>query len=137
VTLAEGDMPVAANDAAELTFEPPAEVVDVPTNSQPADDSVPLTESTALRIDMLNAMKTKATAMAENVEMGSDNPADKHPDSKGQQPEPIERQINTSITQTLEALNVSKVASSIAKEKEKEKEEKKSGGLFSRFRKSS
>jgi general secretion pathway protein A len=135
VTLAEDDIPAAANDADKLTLAPPAEVIDVPTSAPSADGSVPLNESTALRIDMLNAMKTKATAMAENVEMGSDNPSDKLPDPKGPQPEPIERQINTSMTQTLEALNVSKVASSIAKEEVKE--EKKSGGLFSRFRKSS
>jgi len=54
---------------------------------------------------------------------------------KGPQPEPIENQINTSITQTLKALDVAKMADK-TEDEEEEKEEKK-GGLFSRFRKSS
>ena len=71
--------------------------------------------------------------MAENVEMGSDDPANSAPTPKGPQPEPIENQINTSMTQTLEALNMTKAAKAAAEEKE----EKKPGGLFARFRKSS
>jgi len=136
VKLADDAMPAAANDATELKLESTEAVVEAPTSAQPADEPEPLNDSTALRIDMLNEMKTKAAAMAENVEMGSDNPADKLPESKGPQPQPIERQINTSITQTLEALSVSKAVNAVAEEKI-EKEEKKSGGLFSRFRKSS
>ncbi|MDJ0748928.1 MAG: hypothetical protein QNJ11_05555 [Woeseiaceae bacterium] len=49
-------------------------------------------------------------------------------------PEPIEEQIDTSITQTLKAL---KVASPVADATENEEpEEKKKGGFFSRFRRS-
>ena len=124
-------MPGAANDSSELHLE----------NAEPAenaahanhDNAEPLKQSTALRIDMLNKMKSKAAAMAENVELGEDNPAHSTAKSRGPQPEPIEHQISTSMTQTLEALNISKVAESV----KVEKTEKKSGGLFSRFKKSS
>ena len=131
VRLTNEEMPGAANDSSELHLE----------NAEPAenaahanhDNAEPLKQSTALRIDMLNKMKSKAAAMAENVELGEDNPAHGAAKSRGPQPEPIEHQISTSMTQTLEALNISKVAESV----KVEKTEKKSGGLFSRFKKSS
>ncbi len=134
VKLTDDEMPGAANDSTELSLE----------NEQPAEpesvaaqkSDVPLNESTALRIDMLNKMKSKAANMAENVELGEDDPAKKTGKPKGPQPEPIENQISTSITQTLEALNVSKFADAVPAEKT-EKAEKKSGGLFSRFKRSS
>ena len=96
-----------------------------------------LNESVAMRIDMLNAMKSKVgNSPAEVVELGEDAPKNTRPKARGPQPEPIENQINTSITQTLKALNVNKIADKIAVD-ESEKKQKKSGGLFSRFRKSS
>lgn len=149
--LEQPESPVAVTDMAEPEFAQPVpdpEPVNDATEPKPGlpelpvespakrsmPDDVPLNDSTALRIDMLNEMKAKAAAMAENVEMGSYDPA---PAGKGPQPEPIERQINTSMTQTLEALNVAKMEARAAQEEEEKKEEKKSGGLFSRFRKSS
>jgi len=96
-----------------------------------------LNESVAMRIDMLNAMKSKVgDSPAEVVELGEDASKNTRPKARGPQPEPIENQINTSITQTLKALNVNKIADKIAAD-ESEKKQKKSGGLFSRFRKSS
>jgi type II secretory pathway predicted ATPase ExeA len=96
-----------------------------------------LNESVAMRIDMLNAMKSKVgDSPAEVVELGEDAPTNTRPKARGPQPEPIENQINTSITQTLKALNVNKIADKIAADESKKKQ-KKSGGLFSRFRKSS
>jgi general secretion pathway protein A len=132
VELTSDEMPGAANDAADQKQddEPPAMT---PLTEATPEVSVPLNESVAMRIDMLNAMKSNPVTAAENVELGEDNPANGTSARKGPQPEPIERQINTSMTQTLEALNVSKAAES----PKKEKVEKKSGGLFSRFRKSS
>ena len=53
-------------------------------------------------------------------------------------PESIEDQINTSITQTLKALDMDKAKAAMDEAEEEEEEKpKKSGGLFSRFRKSS
>jgi type II secretory pathway predicted ATPase ExeA len=132
VKLTVDEMPIAANDAVELSLEEAAPK-ETPVATTNPGDSVPLNESVALRIEMLNAMKSKAATMAENVELGEDNPAAHSSRSGGAQPEPIERQINTSMTQTLEALKLSKVATPAVTEKS----EKKSGGLFSRFKKSS
>jgi type II secretory pathway predicted ATPase ExeA len=132
VKLTSEEMPSAANDSAELSLEEATPTVENPDNAD-LDNAVPLNQSTALRIDMLNKMKSKAAAMAENVELGEDDPAKNTSKTNSPQPEPIERQINTSMTQTLEALKFSKVAESVTAEKP----EKKSGGLFSRFKKSS
>ena len=132
VKLTGDEMPAAANDTADQKQdeEPPAET---PAADVAPEASVPLNESVAMRIDMLNEMKSNAATATENVELGEDDPANGASKRKGPQPEPIERQINTSMTRTLEALNVSKAAESATKEKV----EKKPGGLFSRFKKSS
>ena len=114
----------------ELAVEAPPK----PAPGLPEGDA--LKDSVAMRIDMLNSMKSKVEDRpTETVELGSDSPAESVPTRKGPRPEPIENQINTSMTQTLEALNVAKVAENVIVEEDKE--EKKSGGLFSRFRKSS
>jgi general secretion pathway protein A len=111
----------AANDPERVTVEEPGGLKD----------------SQALRMDMLNAMKQKAgNRPGEEIEVHGEAPAAPSPKPSGPQPEPIENQINTSMTQTLEALNVSQAADSVAEAKEDSKT-KKSGGLFSRFRKSS
>jgi hypothetical protein len=90
-----------------------------------------LRQSVAMRIDVLNEMKAKiATEHTEVVELGEEPARSPH---RGPQPEPIERQINTSMTQTLQALKVSQAADAVADARSK----KKSGGLFARFRRSS
>jgi hypothetical protein len=127
VRLTDEEIPIAANDAADVR-PGEAQPVKSPVPVPATNGDIPVNESVALRIDMLNAMKNR-TAKAENVELGEDAGST----AKGPQPEPIERQINTSMTQTLEALNVSKVKDSA----EGDKAEKKPGGLFSRFKKSS
>lgn len=63
---------------------------------------------------------------------GSDPAADA-PSREFETPEPIEDQINTSMTQTLKALDVRPPLS--AHDDEDEDDEKK-GGFFSRFRRS-
>ncbi len=130
--------------AVEAAAEPPSIELEIAvepetqTGSREIDPGeAALNESVAMRIDMLNAMKSKVgNSPAELVELGEDAPKNARPKARGPQPEPIENQINTSITQTLKALNVNKIADKIAVD-ESEKKQKKSGGLFSRFRKSS
>ena len=130
--------------AVEAAAEPPSIELEIAvepetqTGSREIDPGeAALNESVAMRIDMLNAMKSKVgNSPAEVVELGEDAPKNARPKARGPQPEPIENQINTSITQTLKALNVNKIADKIAVD-ESEKKQKKSGGLFSRFRKSS
>jgi len=81
---------------------------------------------------MLNQMKSRlANERTEVVELGESEPRPRK--VGGPKPEPIERQINTSMTQTLEALKVAQTADAIAAEKSR----RKSGGLFARFRRSS
>jgi hypothetical protein len=128
----------AANDAVDAA---PAFNLDAVTKVEPIATADPgevaLKDSVAMRIDMLKAMQSKvADTPPENVELGSDQPENPAPKANGPQPEPIENQISTSMTQTLEALNISKVADKVAAEDDDDKD-KKSGGLFSRFRKSS
>ncbi|MGI9263341.1 MAG: hypothetical protein ACR2QU_00340, partial [Gammaproteobacteria bacterium] len=141
--------------AAELTLaveEPVAEkaVAETPAPvapvARPAAKPPPtaggLRESQQMRADMLQSLNTdkkpagsKPAAAAAKTGNPSKPGAEPIPGQKEAQPESIENQINTSITQTLEALDVAKMAESEVIEEE-EKEEKK-GGLFSRFRKSS
>jgi hypothetical protein len=83
----------------------------------------------AMRIDILNKAKDNVAGTAvENVEIrlrSTSNGIEK--------PESIENQINTSIMQTLKAIDIK----NMAKLELEEKLQKKSDGLFSRFRKSS
>lgn len=80
-----------------------------------------------MRIEMLNAMKN-GTAMPSRPPAAAAAPA-----SGNAPPEPIENQIETSLTATLQTLSLAKMQEL----EEEDKKEKKSGGLFSRFRKSS
>lgn len=132
VKLAEDEMPGAANDESDLKNAPePPKAVRAKTPAPAASES-PM-DSTALRINMLNAMKSNAAAAAENIELGQDDRRNAGRKPKGPRPEPIEQQINTSITQTLQALSLSKMPES----NEADSQEKKATGLFSRFKKSS
>ncbi len=162
VKLDDTDMPGAANEAIEnevaelsleetssqavvnkkpVAIEKPGAPVNTPNREphkvpQLSDGGeVPLNESVAMRIDILNKMKNNVAKMAvENVELGESAPPKPAKDSVHLQPESIEDQIDTSITQTLKAVDIARMDAEAAAE---EKEEKKSRGLFSRFRKSS
>ena len=127
VMLDESQIPEAANDAGKQ------EGAKVTATTQPANET--LSQSAADRLDMVKALNNGAGPAAvgprEDIQLGNDNP-DKPPKPRGPQPEPIEQQITTSMTQTLKALSAAKPA-----QENPEEEEKKSGGLFSRFRKSS
>ena len=138
-----GPSPVKLADSAILKMtgdEPPA------TTPIPAGPPIPprqdagLTDSQAVRANMLAALKQGAKNLStEQIELGKDSGADTPGTPRAPQPESIEDQINTSITQTLEALDLARVADKMADEPDTgdDETEKKSGGLFSRFRKSS
>lgn len=162
VKLDDADMPGAANETIEgevtelsleetssqavvdqkpVVEEKPATIVTTPKPQPPNvpqlsdGGEVPLNESVAMRIDILNKMKNNVAKMAmENVELGESAPPKPAKNSGKPQPESIEDQIDTSITQTLKAVDIARMDAEAAAE---EKEKKKSGGLFSRFRKSS
>lgn len=163
VKLETPTMPDAANDPNDLALEkapansgpqtvakaaktPPTPTVTKPvtpveapaTAKRPAapGNDVPMNESVALRIDILNKMKNNAAKFAiEKVELGEAEPSPAPAGSTDQQPEPIESQIDTSITQTLKAVDIARMQAAEAEAEAKEK--KKSGGLFSRFKRSS
>ncbi len=166
VKLDESDMPGAANDAVEQEVtelslektgeqpaveEKPAAKVTAPKAAAPKaaapkhkaprvptlldGGDVPLNESVAMRMEILNKMKNNVANMAtENVELGESVSPPPARQSHLPKPESIEDQIDTSITQTLKAVDIARMDAEAAAE---EKVEKKSGGLFSRFRKSS
>ena len=142
--VAEGELvvPGASNDDASNVAgngavqpaETPAEKEKARVTGPEVDSENGLRDSVALRINVLNQMKDQVdNERTEVVEMGEEPAQDIDSSSGGPQPEPIERQINTSMTQTLEALNVAKAAEAVAAEKA----DKKSSGFFSRFRRSS
>jgi hypothetical protein len=128
---ADGAEIVASNDDAAGRDEAPVSN-GAPAQARPQHSEGELRQSVAMRIDMLKKMKSGAanerTPVVERREADA-----RARQLRGPQPEPIERQINTSMTQTLEALKVAQTADAVAAEKAG----KKSGGLFARFRRSS
>jgi general secretion pathway protein A len=132
VQLEEPELALATVDSAALELEDKSDSMPTP----PVADGG-LRESQAMRADMLRALQNDPDKQpAENIELTHEPEAPRPAAPNPHQPVSIEDQINTSMTQNMEALNVAKMADSIAEEEE-EKPAKKSGGLFSRFRKSS
>ncbi|MDH4074206.1 MAG: hypothetical protein OEV41_13970, partial [Gammaproteobacteria bacterium] len=111
----------------ELAEEPAAKAAQPASKrtatSRPRVDG--LRESQALRAEMLGTMNRPAEP--------APAPTRSAPAAKSAKPESIENQINTSITQRMAALDLSRLADGDA---EDEKDDKKRGGFFSRFRKS-
>jgi type II secretory pathway predicted ATPase ExeA len=128
---ADGAAIVASNDDA-VGHDEASVANSTPPQARPQPSESELRQSVAMRIEMLKKMKSKAanerTPVVERREADA-----RARQLRGPQPEPIERQINTSMTQTLEALKVAQTADAVAAEKAG----KKSGGLFARFRRSS
>ncbi len=81
----------------------------------------------------LNANSKSASTVTESIVL-SETAHAVPPAPVGDHPEPIEEQINTSITQTLKALSVRPPPT--ANDDEEEDDEEKKGGFFSRFRRS-
>jgi hypothetical protein len=139
VRLMKSDIPAEVNDKDEKILVLEAEVPAKPAPSLPRFTSNPpivkmtgeidLSASMAMRINILNKAKDNVAGTAvENVEISLRST------SNGiEKPESIENQINTSIMQTLKAIDIK----NMAKLELEEKLQKKSDGLFSRFRKSS
>jgi len=99
----------------------------------------------------LNASQRLKTVQALNADLHpslrepedkAPSPAEASPPPPSAKPEPIEDQINTSMTQTLKALNVSppisdhEPASQPHMDSDDEDEDEKKGGFFSRFKRS-
>jgi general secretion pathway protein A len=128
VMLTGAEVPAAANDGSATAKA-----------AVPVVKAGKVDESAAKRLNMVKALKngngSASAPVVEKIEMSSGKPNATPPPKKmtGPQPEPIENQINTSMTQTLKALS----SAQIKKAQEPEEEEKKSGGLFGRFRRSS
>jgi type II secretory pathway predicted ATPase ExeA len=136
VFLDEPETPGESPPALALEEEPQALATNVPVDK-------PLLDTQALKVGMPDALGANGSAddfsdaVGETVELGQEQAeADTRP-SGGPQPESIENQIDTVMTQTLAALDVSAMADRSAGDQAEEKPKKKSGGLFSRFRKSS
>ncbi|RLA35912.1 MAG: hypothetical protein DRR15_06270, partial [Gammaproteobacteria bacterium] len=110
-------------------------------DAKPAVETNPkdMDASAKSRLAMVNALNNEippnSTPVGETIELGEAKPkaVAKPAIPNGPQPEPIENQINTSMTQTLKALSAAKATQPSAIEED----EKPSGGLFSRFRRSS
>lgn len=126
----------AANDA---TSEDPD--VAQATGTQ---DAVPVDADAAKRLDMVKALnKSTGAAAPESIEMssGPKQQLTEPPKPNGPQPEPIENQINTSMTQTLKALSSAQIAKAAELQddegdEDEDEDDKKPGGFFSRFRRS-
>ena len=112
-----------------MSFDEPSEEVSLESGDEGGDGGLDLSASQRLK-----------TVRALNADL---NPTPQE-DSNGQEsaprssatPEPIEDQINTSMTQTLKALNVRPPISNRDLDDEPDDEEEKKGGFFSRFRRS-
>ena len=131
VMLQESEITAAANgtiDAKQVADTSPKDA------TEPAD----MDPSAKNRLAMVNALNNEVPTVSipksETIELGSDDRKVAAAPAKpnGPQPEPIENQINTSMTQTLKALSAAKATQPAVEE-----EEKSAGGLFSRFRRSS
>lgn len=125
--------------AADVVANPPQADPGTPADAEPEpvagipDVKVDIPSPAAEKVEIPSA---PAVAAGEKVELSSEPDRGK-PKAEGPRPDSIEDQITTSMTQNLEALDVSKMADSIAGEDEDGSEPRKSGGFFSRFRKSS
>ncbi len=136
---APGELVEPGNGPPDLSLteeSSPAESVADAAPAMPEDTG--LKESQQIRADMLQSLNSANTAASQQVADISPAPA-APPASAPQsgQLESIEDQINTSLTQSLEALNITQVADASAAETDEDEEPAKKGGFFSRFRKSS
>jgi hypothetical protein len=75
--------------------------------------------------------KSNKSAVLEKIELVDDKPAEVAPKANGSQPESIEQQMDTAMTGMVQAL------SDVDIPKDDDTENNKTGGLFSRFKRSS
>lgn len=120
------------DDLPDLSLEDEPEVT-----PDEAPSAAGLRQSQAMRLEMLKALSGRElSGPAEEIELGREPSRDQPAAAKTPQPEPIEAQIDVSITQTLKTLQYTQSGVSPPPPGDDE-DEKKSNGLFSRFRKSS
>ena len=111
----------------EQLWGKPTEEVSIDSSDTPAGGGLDLSASQRLAtVRALNSGGTAATS-SDNGAVSNDNGDSRPPP----QPEPIEEQISTSMTQTLKALNVRKMQGG-----DEPADEDKKAGFFSRFRRS-
>lgn len=142
---------VAANppDNGELALQgntpPEIALADEPAPGEslaPAPSTMPgevgRRESNQFRADMRQSLDAGSAAPVQKVADISPAPAAPPASTpQGGQLESIEDQINTSLTQSLQALNISQAADASVAVTQEVEEPAKKGGFFSRFRKSS
>jgi hypothetical protein len=77
--------------------------------------------------------KSNKSAALEKIELIEDKPAEVAPKVNGSQPESIEQQMETAMTATVKAISDVDIPPGV---EDDESEDGKSGGLFSRFKRS-
>ena len=145
----DGPSPVLLDESAAMELslaEDPDSVAEAAAPAanganQPAEGTGGLRESQAMRADILQSLKQANDALdhpvvEEKVELAHEPSLPDSPAPNGPQPDSIEDQIDTVMTQTLAALDLSQIQPDDL-EPDEEKPAKKSGGFFSRFRRSS
>lgn len=128
------------DDTLALSLEPESEPESLATAELTAAEGL-LRESQAMRAELLGTLQGEeqesAAPTAESIELGQSQKLESPAKANGAQPESIENQMDTVMTQTLAALDVSNMTLPAELDDEEDKPKKKSGGLFARFRKSS
>jgi len=114
---------------AGMSFDEPSEEVSLESGDEGGNGGLDL--SASQRLKTVRAL----SADVNPTQRENGNGQDLTPRSSAT-PEPIEDQINTSMTQTLKALNVRPPISNRDLDDEHDHEEEKKGGFFSRFRRS-
>ena len=115
----------------------PAESGDAEAPGSDAKSADGVSMSTTRRLDLVLKLNSggKIAEDTENIEMGESGARKKPEPASKAGPAPIEEQINTEMTATLKQLSAADGPPTPAEEDEPK--EKKSGGLFSRFGRSS
>ena len=114
---------------AGMSFDGPSEEVSLESGDEGGDGGLDL--SASQRLKTVRALNADVNPTPQEQGNGQDFAA-----RSSATPEPIEDQINTSMTQTLKALNVRPPISNRDLDDDPDHDEEKKGGFFSRFRRS-
>jgi type II secretory pathway predicted ATPase ExeA len=114
---------------AGMSFDEPSEEVSLESGDEGGDGGLDL--SASQRLKTVRALNANVNPTPQEQGNGQD-----FAPRSSATPEPIEDQINTSMTQTLKALNVRPPISNRDLDDDPEHDEEKKGGFFSRFRRS-
>jgi hypothetical protein len=114
---------------AGMSFDEPSEEVSLESGDEGGDGGLDL--SASQRLKTVRALNANVNPTPQEHGNGQD-----FAPRSSATPEPIEDQINTSMTQTLKALNVRPPISNRDLDDDPDHDEEKKGGFFSRFRRS-